>query len=137
LALALVGMNLLEAGRWPWYVADFCMGGFLFTLYPVCVAHAVDRVDPGLVVEIGGRLILISGVASSVGPIVGNQAVLAFGTVGFIYVIAAASALLTAIIVIRCARVPAAPRHKQQFAILSDQVPVPPGAPSVDPAPSR
>jgi len=128
LALALVGINLLEADSWPWYVADFCMGGFLFTLYPVCVAHAVDRMDPGLVVEIGGRLILISGIASSLGPIIGNQAVLAFGTGGFIYVIAALSALLTAIIVIRCTRVPAVPRHKQQFAILSDQVPMPANA---------
>lgn len=132
-ALALVGVNLLETGSWPWYVADFCMGGFLFTLYPVSVAHAVDRMAPDLVVEIGGRLILISGIASSLGPIIGNQAVLAFGTVGFIYVIAALSALLTMIIVVRCALVPAPARHKQRFAILSDQVPMPADAGSTDP----
>ncbi len=132
LALALVGVNILASGSWPWYLADFCMGGFLFTLYPVCVAHAVDRMNPDLVVEIGGRLILISGIASSLGPIVGNQAVLAFGTVGFIYVIAALSALLTTIIVVRCALVPAPTRHKQRFAILSDQVPMPPDAKPTD-----
>jgi len=137
LAAALVAVNLFEQRSWPWFLADFCMGGFLFTLYPVCVAHAVDRMEPGLVVEIGGRLILISGIASSLGPIIGNQAVLVFGTVGFIYAIAALSALLTTIIVVRCARVPAAQRHKQQFAILSDQVPMPPDAPPAAPAPSR
>ncbi|MEM7024184.1 MAG: MFS transporter [Pseudomonadota bacterium] len=125
LAVALTAVNLLETQGWPWFVADFCFGGFLFTLYPVCVAHAVDRMDPNLMVEIGGRLILISGVASSLGPIIGNQAVVAFGVEGFVYVIAALSALLTTMIVIRGIRVPAAIRHKQRYSILSDQVPIP------------
>ena len=125
-AATLVALNILDGHTWPWYVADFCMGGFLFTLYPVCVAHAVDRMGPSQVVEIGGRLILVSGIASSLGPIIGSYAVESFGTDGFTYVLAALSALLTLLIVIRCSRVPgAAKREKQHFAILSDQVPMP------------
>jgi hypothetical protein len=44
---------------------------------------------------------------------------------GFIFVLTALSAPLTMLIVVRCARVSPAAGHKQQFPILSDQVPMP------------
>jgi MFS family permease len=125
LAAMLVGVNLLQSGTWAWYVADFCFGGFLFTLYPVSIAHAVDRMEPGLVIEIGGRMILITGIASSLGPIVGSEAVLLFGRDGFLFVLAGLSAMLFVLIVVRCALVPPAARYRQAFPILSDQVPMP------------
>lgn len=125
LAAMLIGVNQLQDGTWPWYVADFCFGGFLFTLYPVSVAHAVDRMEPDLVVEIGSRLILVSGLASSLSPIIGTQAVALFGMDAFVFVLAALSALLTILIVVRCASVPGGTRHRQRFPILSDQVPMP------------
>lgn len=125
LAAMLVGVVQLPHHSVPWLVADFWLGGFLFTLYPVCVAHAVDRIGGDLVLEIGGRLVLISGVAAALGPIVGSQAVAFFGTNGFIYALALLPALLTWLIVVRICWEPAARRRKQQFPILSDQVPMP------------
>jgi MFS family permease len=42
------------------------LGGFMSTLYPVCVAHAHDRV-----VVVSGQLILVSGLGSVIGPLIG------------------------------------------------------------------
>lgn len=53
-------------------VLNFLFGGFMSTLYPVCVAHANDRVPPERAVAVSGQLILISGMASCLGPIIGT-----------------------------------------------------------------
>jgi hypothetical protein len=39
------------------------LGGFMSTLYPICVAHAHDRMPADRVVAVSGRLILVSGSA--------------------------------------------------------------------------
>ena len=44
------------------------LGGFMSTLYPVCVAHPHDRMPADWVVPVSGRLILLSGLGSVVGP---------------------------------------------------------------------
>ena len=41
------------------------------TLYPVCVAHAHDRMPADRVVAVSGRLILVSGLGSVLGPLIG------------------------------------------------------------------
>ncbi|HEY2226816.1 MAG TPA: MFS transporter, partial [Xanthobacteraceae bacterium] len=50
------------------------LGGFMSTLYPVsvCVAHAHDRMAAGWVVAVSGRLILVSGLGSVLGPLIGR-----------------------------------------------------------------
>ena len=45
------------------------LGGFMSTLYPVCVAHAHDRMPADRVVAVSGRLILVSGLGSVLGPL--------------------------------------------------------------------
>ena len=47
------------------------LGGFMSTLYPVCVANAHDRMPADRVVAISGWLILVSGVGSVLGPLIG------------------------------------------------------------------
>ena len=51
--------------------AAVLLGGFMSTLYPVCVAHAHDRMPADRVVAVSGRLILVSGVGSVLGPLIG------------------------------------------------------------------
>ena len=46
------------------------LGGFMSTLYPVCVANAHDRMPADRVVAISGWLILVSGVGSVLGPLI-------------------------------------------------------------------
>ena len=48
------------------------LGGFMSTLYPVCVSHAHDRMPADRVVAVSGRLILLSGLGSVVGPLIGS-----------------------------------------------------------------
>ncbi|MBV8524489.1 MAG: MFS transporter, partial [Acetobacteraceae bacterium] len=45
------------------------LGGFMSALYPVCVAHAHDLMPQDRVVEVSGRLILVSGIGSVLGPL--------------------------------------------------------------------
>jgi MFS family permease len=40
----------------------FLLGGFMSTLYPVCIAHANDRMPADRVVAVSGRLILVNGI---------------------------------------------------------------------------
>ena len=42
------------------------LGGFMSTLYPVCVSYAHDRMPADRVVAVSGRLILLSGLGSVV-----------------------------------------------------------------------
>ena len=49
------------------------LGGFMSTLYPVCVAHAHDRMPADRVVAVSGRLILLSGLGSVLGPLLGTR----------------------------------------------------------------
>ena len=51
--------------------AAVLLGGFMSTLYPVCVAHAHDRMPADRVVAVSGRLILVSGLGSVLGPLIG------------------------------------------------------------------
>ena len=49
------------------------LGGFMSTLYPVCVADALDRMPADRIVAVSSRLILVSGIGSVLGPIVGTN----------------------------------------------------------------
>ena len=62
LMAALITIHERGAG-WPAYLNAFLLGGFFSTIYPVCVAHANDRVGPERVVAVSGQLILISCIA--------------------------------------------------------------------------
>jgi MFS family permease len=66
LTLALLPMNFFFI-----LVVTFIMGGFMSTIYPVCIAHANDRVDPERIVSVSGQLILVNGIASFLGPLLG------------------------------------------------------------------
>jgi len=48
------------------------LGGCMSTLYPVCVAHAHDRMPADRIIAVSGRLILVSGIGSVIGPIIGT-----------------------------------------------------------------
>jgi MFS family permease len=52
--------------------AAVLLGGFMSTLYPVCVAHAHDSMPADRVLAVSGRLILVSGVGSVLGPLIGG-----------------------------------------------------------------
>jgi len=94
------------------------LGGFMSTLYPVCVAHALDRMPADRVVAVSGRLILVSGFGSALGPIVGAGVMARFDINGLLYFMATATALLAAVVILRI-RVKAPPeRVERPFEII-------------------
>jgi MFS family permease len=72
----------------------FLFGGFLSTLYPVSVAHAHERMQVERIVPVSGRLILLFGFGSILGPLLGTSFVAGFGINGVLYLIATVALLL-------------------------------------------
>jgi MFS family permease len=97
------------------------LGGFMSTLYPVCVANAHDRMPADRVVAVSGQLILISGLGSIIGPLIGTSLMARFQIDGVFYFMAA-MALLLAIVSASGILIMKAPRHLQRpFEILAPQ----------------
>ncbi|SFE03320.1 Predicted arabinose efflux permease, MFS family [Sulfitobacter brevis] len=59
------GMNLLLAAL---------LGGSIYAMYPVIVAHANDHAEPGTAIQISGGLLLTYGLGSIVGPLIAGFA---------------------------------------------------------------
>jgi MFS family permease len=97
------------------------LGGFMSTLYPVCVAHALDRMPGDRVMAVSARLILVSGLGSVVGPLVGASLMAHFEIDGVFYLMAGV-ALLLAVVAGLSGLMTKAPRHREvPFEILAPQ----------------
>jgi MFS family permease len=97
------------------------LGGFLSTLYPVCVADALDRMPADQVVAVSSRLILVTGLGSVLGPIIGMSVMERFAIDGVFYLIAA-TALLLALLAGGSSLGTASPTHHERpFEILAPQ----------------
>ena len=94
------------------------LGGFMLTLYPVCVSHAHDRMPADRVVAVSGRLILLSGLGSVVGPLVGTGLMAHFNIDGVFYFMAAAALLLAALAASRSLTTTAPQHLERSFDIL-------------------
>jgi MFS family permease len=102
-------------------LAAALLGGFMSTLCPVCVAHAHDRMPADRVVAVSGRLILVSGLGSVLGPLMGASLMAHFNIDGVFYFMAAA-ALLLAFLAAGRILTAAAPQHLERpFEILAPQ----------------
>jgi len=97
------------------------LGGFMSTLYPVCVADALDRMPADRIVAVSSRLILVSGIGSVLGPIVGTSVMKHFAIDGVFYLMAA-TAFLLALVAGGRSLVSASPiHHERPFEILAPQ----------------
>ena len=97
------------------------LGGFMSTLYPVCVSHAHDRMPADRVVAVSGRLILLSGLGSVVGPLIGTGLMAHFNIDGVFYFMAAA-AMFLAVLAAGRSLTTTAPHHLERpFEILAPQ----------------
>ena len=97
------------------------LGGFMSTLYPVSVAHANDRMPPDRVVAVSSALILLSGIGSVAGPLIGTQLMVGFDINGVLYLMAGA-ALLLAVLAVGRSLLRAPPAHRARtFEVLTPQ----------------
>ncbi len=88
-------------------------GGFAFTLYPLAVSHANDRLEADELIGAAGWLLLCYGVGAVVGPALGAAGMRGFGPVGLFAVLSATCAVLALYIQWRRFRVPAYPGETQ------------------------
>lgn len=94
------------------------LGGFMSTLYPVCVAHAFDRMPSDRVVAVSGRLILVSGFGSALGPMLGAAIMARFDINGLLYFMALMTLLLAAIAGLRVRMREAPERVERPFDLI-------------------
>ena len=97
------------------------LGGFMSTLYPVCVAYAHDRMSADRVVAVSGRLILLSGIGSVFGPLIGASLMTHFEIDGVFYFMAAAALVLAIVAGLGALRTPAPTHREVPFEILTPQ----------------
>jgi MFS family permease len=97
------------------------LGGFMSTLYPVSVAHALDRMPADRVVAVSGRLVLVSGLGSVLGPLIGASLMAHFEIDGVFYFMAAAALLLAGVAGLSGLTSPAPKRREVPFEILAPQ----------------
>ena len=91
------------------------------TLYPVCIANAHDCMPADKVLAVSGHLLLISGIGSVAGPIIGTSVMTSFGIDGLFYFMAAVTVIL-ALVAAVSSMVRAAPQQLQRpFEILTPQ----------------
>jgi MFS family permease len=97
------------------------LGGFMSTLYPVGVANAHDRLPDNQVVAISGWLILMSGIGSVLGPLIGTSLMTHVEINGVFYFMAAAALLLVIVAGLGILMTPA-PRYREApFKIMAPQ----------------
>jgi MFS family permease len=101
--------------------AAVLLGGFMSTLYPVCVADAHDRMSADRVVAVSGRLILVSGLGSVLGPLIGATLMTRFEIDGVFYFMAAAVLLLALVAGFGSLMMQPAMHRKTPFEILTPQ----------------
>ncbi len=83
-ALALVAdaafLILAPEGRAANLVLAALLGGSIYALYPVIVAHANDHAAPGTAIQISGGLLLTFGIGSIIGPTLAGWAMETVGS---------------------------------------------------------
>ena len=104
------------------FALPFVLGGFMSTIYPVCVAHENDRIEPEKVVSTSGQLILINGIASFFGAIIGTTIMGRVGVEGVYIYISVIAALFIVGTCWRICRVEGAINKERPFVILSERM---------------
>src|SRR5215469_4384769 len=97
------------------------LGGFMSTLYPVCVSNAHDRMPADRVIAVSGRLILLSGLGSVIGPLIGALLMARFKIYGVFYFMGAAALFLTFLAAARSLTTTAPQHLERPFEILTPQ----------------
>jgi MFS family permease len=122
LLVAALFIAMLSLSNGLIFLVTFLLGGFMSTIYPVCVAHAHDRVEPDKVLAVSGQLILIHGIASFFGPIIGTT-ILGQAGIGGVYVfMAVVAGLFVAAAIWRAFWVEAPEQKERPFVILTERM---------------
>jgi MFS family permease len=117
-AVAGLGSSLL-------YLVTFVLGGVSFSLYPLCVAHTNDHLEPAARVSASGGLILAYSAGATAGPLLSSSAMTLAGAAGLFAFMAATSAVALVFALWRMRVRPSPPAEQQgPYQILPRTTPV-------------
>jgi MFS family permease len=119
-AFAGLALAVVPARSTPWFgFVWLLLGGFMSVIYPVCVAHANDRLPAARAVSVSGRLILISGTGSALGPLLGASAMETLGIGGLFQCMAVIAGLFAVFALTRAFGVaPPTAKRRRTFLVL-------------------
>lgn len=103
LGAALLALALLPALAQPWVrmLLVFGFGGLAFALYPIAVAHMMDRLEPADLLGASASFLLLYGVGAAIGPVLSGQAMEGFGPAALFGSFAVALLALTGFVLLR------------------------------------
>lgn len=85
-ATAFCGLSVvMTSNTWLLYVSAFLFGGFAFTIYPLSMAYACERVKENEIVAATGGFVLSYGMGAVAGPILAPIAMSYLGAIGVFY----------------------------------------------------
>ena len=93
---ALVVIPAIDWDRIHFISLAAVFGGLIFTLYPVCVAHANDRVDASELVSVATGLLIAYGIGATLGPLAASVLMSVLGP-GALFGFIGAMGLMTAV----------------------------------------
>lgn len=94
-------------------LSGLVVGGFLFPLYSMCIAHTNDFLEPNQMVAASATLVMANGLGAMLGPSLTGYAMDLFGPPGFFLTVAASAGLIAAFAVWRMTRRMAVPVGEQ------------------------
>lgn len=124
---ALVSAALVAIAGWgvPLMALGALFGGLAFALYPLCVAHTNDHLDPQERVGASGGLVLVYSAGAAAGPMTGSVAMLLLGAPGLFAWIGGCAAAGLAFALLRLLRRAPVPLEQQQpYQILPRTTPM-------------
>lgn len=108
---AAVAIALFRPGGIFLYILVLIFGGFSMPLYSLSIALMNDQLNRDEMVEAAGALIILYGVGSTLGPLLGGPAMGRFGSQGLFYLMAGALGVLLLFVLLRLTRVPELPER--------------------------
>ncbi|GGC40307.1 MFS transporter [Novosphingobium marinum] len=125
-AVAIVsGVLAIEDDTGRFVLLAVLFGGGAFALYPLCVAHTNDHLEPGERTAASGGLILLYSVGAVAGPVLGSVAMRVLGPGGLYALIGAFSALAFLFGIWRQVTAAAVPNAEQgDFQVLPRTTPM-------------
>lgn len=123
--LASLAIVLIGAPGVTLLILGGLFGGLSFALYPLCVAHANDHVEPTQRVSASGGLVLAYSIGAAAGPLLGAASMTALGAAGlFVYVALCAGAALGFAIWRERAGRPVPTANQQPYQVLPRTTPM-------------
>ncbi len=105
---------------------SFFLGGFAFTIYPLCITQVVDRSDTSQATTVAGAMLFAYSIGAVIGPLVTPIFISFFGgAVGLYYSIGFSSVILLVLgLIVVGIKKPVPKEERESFVAIPPQTPV-------------